>query len=402
MKYFKLNSNLYTFTFFNILDKLFAYVTPLLLLHFLNDKGLYNTIEFIYSIALIVNIFIDFGTRGYMTYSFRFHTDAKVYTFSIVKLFNLLLVIYIFFFFLIAVFLNTFTFLDLAVVYYIFIRSIYLCVINIYRVYFRINSNPALIFIWSIPVQIVTALIIMMFYYLDREINLNYFFLPTLIFILFHVFRLFINKEFTLNFAKVMDLLKKSIKYYWALIVSSSISIIIGNYAKVYSFINLTEIETTKISFLLRILMIIQLIHASYTAFNLKNIFKDSGVIVSKKLFLNYLFLIGVFSLIVILIVPTYSNYLNLNFELDIIFFSLYLYILFWCLAAYFEQYINKSNKNVFILYNYLISVFTYFVVIFYFKNTTLLSLSIAMSSSSIIYFLLTLFIINKFKFKIK
>ena len=99
MKYFKLNSNLYTFTFFNILDKLFAYITPLLLLHFLNDKGLYNTIEFIYSIALIVNIFIDFGTRGYMTYSFRFHTDAKVYTFSIVKLFNLLLVIYIFSFF---------------------------------------------------------------------------------------------------------------------------------------------------------------------------------------------------------------------------------------------------------------------------------------------------------------
>ena len=118
-----------------------------------------------------------------------------------------------------------------------------MCVINIYRVYFRINSNPALIFIWSIPVQIVTALIIMMFYYLDREINLNYFFLPTLIFILFHVFRLFINKEFTLNFAKVMDLLKKSIKYYWAVIVSSSISIIIGNYAKVDSFINLTEIE---------------------------------------------------------------------------------------------------------------------------------------------------------------
>ena len=137
-----------------------------MLLHFLNDKGLYNTIEFIYSIALIVNIFIDFGTRGYMTYSFRFHTDAKVYTFSIVKLFNLLLIIYIFFFFLIAVFLNTFPFLDLAVVYFIFIRSIYLCVINIYRsLFLELIQTLLLIFIWSIPVQIVTALIIMMFYY---------------------------------------------------------------------------------------------------------------------------------------------------------------------------------------------------------------------------------------------
>ena len=99
--------------------------------------------------------------------------------------------------------------------------------------------------------------------------------------------------------------------------------------------------------------MIIQLIHGSYTAFFLKNIFSDSEKYVSKKLFVNYLILIAIFSLLVILIVPIYSNYLNLNFKLDLIFVNLYFYILFWCLAAYFEQYINKFNKNIFILYNY-------------------------------------------------
>ena len=69
MKYLKFNPGLYNFTFLNVLDKFIAYITPLLLLHFLDDTNLYNTIEFIYSIALIINIFIDFGTRGYMTYS---------------------------------------------------------------------------------------------------------------------------------------------------------------------------------------------------------------------------------------------------------------------------------------------------------------------------------------------
>ena len=106
------------------------------------------------------------------------------------------------------------------------------------------------------------------------------------------------------------------------------------------------------------------------------------------------------FSLFVIMIIPTYSNYLNLNFKLDLIFVNLYLYILFWCLAAYFEQYINKFNKNIFILYNYLISVFVYFAVILYYENTTLLSLSIAMSFSSMIYLILTMIRIKKWKLK--
>ena len=86
----------------------------------------------------------------------------------------------------------------------------------------------------------------------------------------------------------------------------------------------------------------------------------------SQKTFCKLFILIAIFSLLVILIIPIYSNYLNLNFKLDLIFVNLYFYILFWCLAAYFEQYINKFNKNIFILYNYLISVFVYFIVIFF------------------------------------
>ena len=104
MKYLKFNSGFYSFAFLNVLDKLVAYITPLLLLHFFNNNSLYNTIEFVYSIALIINIFIDFGTRGYMTYSFRFYKNKKDYTFSIIKLFNLLLIIYVICFSLITFF----------------------------------------------------------------------------------------------------------------------------------------------------------------------------------------------------------------------------------------------------------------------------------------------------------
>ena len=147
--------------------------------------------------------------------------------------------------------------------------------------------------------------------------------------------------------------------------------------------------------------MIIQLIHASYTAFNLKNIFSNSNKIASKKLFINYLSLLGIISFVVILIIPIYSKFLNLNFQLDLIFFNLYSYIIFWCLAAYFEQYISKFNKNIFILYNYIASVFVYFVTIFYFEKISLFSLSIAMSFSSLTYLILTIIRIKKLKIKI-
>ena len=118
MKYLKFKSDFYSFAFLNVIDKLVAYVTPLLLLHFFNDKNLYNSIEFIYSIALIVNIFIDFGTRGYMTYSFRFHKNYKLYTFSVLKLFNFLLIIYILLFSIVILFFFKFSFINFALVFF--------------------------------------------------------------------------------------------------------------------------------------------------------------------------------------------------------------------------------------------------------------------------------------------
>ena len=111
-----------------------------------------------------------------MTYSFRFFNDKKKYSFSIIKLFNLLLIIYLILFLLLILILNIFSFIDITVICLIFIRGIYLCIINIYRVFFRLNTNPAYIFVWSIPVQIITALTIFIFFLFDKEINLNYFF----------------------------------------------------------------------------------------------------------------------------------------------------------------------------------------------------------------------------------
>jgi hypothetical protein len=398
---FKINSEFYKFTTLNILDKAIAYVTPLLILHFFNDIYLYNSIEFVYSMTLIINIVIDFGLRGYMNYSFRFEKKVEDYTSSIIKTFNFLLLIYSILFILIFLISKNYLQIDYTIIYLIFLRGIYLSIINIYRVYFRLNSNPIYIFIISIPIQIFTVILILIIYHFNKQFYLHYFFISILIFLIFYFIKMILKKEIQFNLFENIKFIKQSLKYYWAIIFSSIISIMIGNYAKVYSYLNLSEIETAKISFLLRTLMLIQLMHASFAAFNLKKIFSNSSKVMSKKLFYSYLIILLFSSILVMIFISTYSKYLDLNYTIDLTFIFLYIYVLSWCVGAYFEQYINKFNKNISILYNNLISIASYFMVIYYYRDISIVALSSAMAFSSLIYLILTIIRVIKLNIKI-
>ena len=398
---FKINSEFYKFTTLNILDKAIAYVTPLLILHFFNDIYLYNSIEFVYSMTLIINIVIDFGLRGYMNYSFRFEKKVEDYTSSIIKTFNFLLLIYSILFILIFLISKNYLQIDYTIIYLIFLRGIYLSIINIYRVYFRLNSNPIYIFIISIPIQIFTVILILIIYHFNKQFYLHYFFISILIFLIFYFIKMILKKEIQFNLFENIKFIKQSLKYYWAIIFSSIISIMIGNYAKVYSYLNLSEIETAKISFLLRTLMLIQLMHASFAAFNLKKIFSNSSKVISKKLFYSYLIILLFSSILVMIFISTYSKYLDLNYTIDLTFIFLYIYVLSWCVGAYFEQYINKFNKNISILYNNLISIASYFMVIYYYRDISIVALSSAMAFSSLIYLILTIIRVIKLNIKI-
>ena len=57
--------NIYSYSVLNFLDKGLIFITPLLILKFFDDKVLYNTIEYIYSISAILVIFLDLGLKNY-------------------------------------------------------------------------------------------------------------------------------------------------------------------------------------------------------------------------------------------------------------------------------------------------------------------------------------------------
>ena len=60
--------NIYLYSFFNFVDKILIFLLPLIILKIYDDKNLYNSIEYIYSIAIIIVIFFDLGLKNYTFY----------------------------------------------------------------------------------------------------------------------------------------------------------------------------------------------------------------------------------------------------------------------------------------------------------------------------------------------
>jgi O-antigen/teichoic acid export membrane protein len=382
----------------NFIEKFFAYTAPLILLKLIGNQDVYNKIEFIYSIALMLNIFFDFGIRGYFIYSFRLNKSIKDYSEKVFRFLNLLLLLYLilFIFFFFIEFNIKISIINTLIIILIFIRSIYLLIINFYRVYFRIKNVPSNIYYYTIPVNILVFVLVVYFYFNNIDVNLEYFFIPFFFLVLFHYIKIFINSDFSKNINLFINFIKKSLKYYWPLIIISFVNIFIGNYMKIFSFLNMDEDDMTKISFYLRYLLIIQLAHASFSAFFLSKNFSNNSRFLDKKLLIEYVFLLIVFSFLTILAMPILSNLLGLNYvKLDQVFIILNFYTFTWCLAAYLEQFLNKFSNNKFILKFNLISLLIFITISLLTFYDRLFIMSLGMFISSLIYLLL---IINHLK----
>ena len=68
--------NIYSYSVLNFIDKGLIFLTPLIILKFFDDKVLYNTIEYVYSISTILVIFFDLGLKNYI---FFYLKKSKTY-----------------------------------------------------------------------------------------------------------------------------------------------------------------------------------------------------------------------------------------------------------------------------------------------------------------------------------
>ena len=392
--------NLYSFSVLNFSEKFLAYLCPLLIIQIFDDKILYNQIELIYSFSVIFNIVFDFGLRGYFTYSLRKIKKRKQYSIEVLNYFNSLFLIIT----IVSVLCISFLFAllnstEIIIFSLIYFRFAYLYITFFFKVYFRMISNPFYIFFINIPVNLLVILFIFYgFLFKNSNIDLVTYFFPFIIFLLVYVFYLIATLEFSIKFSKTIEYITKSLKFYWPIILTSIISLFIGNFIKIFSFYELSPQDMTKSSLFLRILMIIQLTHASIASFYLKRNFLDKKIKFNKKILVTYLRNISIITLLIYFLSPVYLNHFKVNFTVDIIFILMSLYIYFWCVASYLEQFLTKFNFNKSILKYYILSAIVYFCVLFLTDTFDLFNISLAMFVSSFIYFICVVYKLKKIK----
>ncbi len=343
-------SGLISYTVLNYLDKSLTFAIPLVVLYAFRDKALYNEIEYIYSIAAVAAVVIEFGVSNYFLYAYRQAADRDRLVADVRGWFLLQLAAYE----LLGMALLAIAALagfDVTLTYlYIFIRTIYTCFLVFFVVYYRLVDRPAKVFAYSITVNTITILLLILAGNVLAGIDLAYLFAGQAA-LLAATFVYYVTQRSRINLAGLLGYLKQSLAFAWPIILNVFLFMFISNYGKVYARNFLSPEEMFQISFVQRVAIIIWLAHASVVGYLSKRIFIDQKAGINRRVLALYSAMMAASVLLVFagLVVITVLN-LSFTVEINSITNLIVAYTVAWCYVAYFELYINRMNKNRYIL----------------------------------------------------
>lgn len=383
----------------NYIDKAIVFFLPLFILFFIKDITLYNNIEYIYSVANIMVVLAELGGRSYMLYAYTKEPEERRGQFleSVKGYFYLLVLFYII---LLIITIGSRSLALMTVfVPFIGVRILVLLFTNYFSIYYRLIDKPQYILFYSILINVSTVIVIIIWNKLSLGvIDLNIYFFIQSIFVLFLLFKSIssyklLSPKFAFNY------FKESIIYSWPIILNILLVTFVNNYGKIYIYDNLSEEEMYTFSYLLRISMVVQMAHSSIVAFYSKRLFLDKSSKIDMRLYKFYsifLFVSSVLSFFVIILIN--FTHIMKPIKIDATIFLLLAYIFIWCQQAFFEQYLNKTNRNRWILYTSCISAALYLSMMFFpLVNMTIQYISFSMLFSTFTaFFILFLYLKNK------
>ena len=384
------NKKFLIFNILNILDKLLIFIIPLFTLLILQDKSLYNEIEYIYSISLIIYILCDGGIKNFSLVFYRTSKNKKNFLDNNYKYINTISVYYFCLTIVLILFLSLISQYE-ALYLFIFFRVLFLININYHKIHFSLKSKQNNILYLSLLVSISTVGYLTFKFYFFETINIFDCFLFNIIILsLFLIYN--VSNKYFLNFEKILNIFKKSLSFSYPLILNSLIFIFIMHFIKIYSYNYLSDNEMTQISFVTRFMLIIMFLHSGFNNFYYKKFFNMKEKKFDYKIFFNYFLILLLSSFLIFFIFPIVSSILYLDLKIDLIFVLIISYTFIWCVSAFLEQYLNKFYQNKYILYYSIISLFFYTLVIIYFEQFAMLErICLAMIISISIYFVLIL-----------
>lgn len=376
------------YTFFNYIDKFMVFVLPMVVLFLTKDTKIYNDIEYIFSVANLSVTVLEIG-RLYLFYGYKISGDRTLFLIKTKNYFLFIQLLYSLLGICIYPFISALQSPIGSLYIFILIRSLYILFINFFNSYFRLVGSPSRIFWFSIPVNVISVILI--YSCLKWGLTLEMFFLPQCLIslgsVLLFLFRF--RWEWTVG---LISYIKRGLLYAWPSILNVLIVSFVNNYGKIYAYNFLSESEMYNFSYIFRIVMIIQMTHASVLAYYSKEIFTNEKKGLDKSILKLYSLFIGMAVVLSVIFILIFNRFFaTKQVRIDIVFFLILFYVLLWSFNAFFEIYYNKTNNNKFILLFSLIGGGVYLLLLFGLGVKGIKSLSIYMLISVSINFILIL-----------
>ena len=401
----KLIKDYFIYNVFNFIDKLLLFLLPLILLKYIEEVIVYNAVEYIFSISAIVVIFLDIGMKNFLFYKFKIEKNTKN-TLKVIEnnfifyyfFFNLFI---FFFFFLIQFIFN----IENVLIYFIIIKSLYLTLINFYKILFRAKNTPTKIFYFSILNSLFNIFFTIINFKFFNFSTILVFFFSQILFIIFFIFIKFDVILKNLDKKKIISKIhfyKESFLFSFPLMISIFLYNFCINYGKIYSFNYLNEMEMSFIAFVQRIFLVLTFFHASFISFFQKKIYDDDDNLICKKKFSSYIFLIFFINFFIILFFDNLSLFFKIKIIDIFLVYLLSLHTIIWCISSYLDMYLTKNNKNYSIMKYQIISVSFFIIFMFLLKKVFLITYAVSLLISSTAYLLLIVIKLNKKRFAFK
>ena len=368
------NRTLLIYVFVTYLDKVLIFLLPILVLYIAGDETSYNTVEYICSIANIIVPFLTF-ISSYAFYGYKTAENKSYFTNSYICYSSVSTLVVGALTLFIAFILRIFnvkgteeleTFIAIRTMFYLFVQYV--------NSYYRLIDNPVRSLIYSILINIASAITICLLTVMKMPYIVGAFFYPETLSGVMAVV-LFLKNRHYFQIKDYGRFILESIKFAWPIVMNSTAVAFVANYGKVYAFNFLTSYEMYCLSFVLRIAMILQMAHTSVISFFSKDIYLKGY---SKKFLYSYISIIGVSFVGTLFVLIGYNSFFARQVvPLNLTTWLVFLYTIIHMIAAALEINFGRNNKNIYIFIIASISCIVYLSLIFVIgvQNTAQLAL---------------------------
>lgn len=389
-------------------DKAVIFLLPILVLQLFKDQTVYLSIEYIYSVTIVIIPFLDLGLAGYFYYVYRNKEDKQAIINRVVKIFHLL-----YFALFIAgsglIIIHYFIFPFDEYVIYIVSRALFLCTFAFLSSYYRLLNKPQYGLFVTISANVISLLVLFIYVFFGMEFELWLIFIGQILFCIIYflkiVFNLISKWQERYHELQIGQLIKASLLFSWPTIIQVFIMMYIANYGKINALDKMSLDDGVLLSLIQRFSMIIFLTHSSLLAFFVKELYTVENVLhVKKNTLYKYVTLLMSSIAFVVAITAIYLYFNKDKHDLDravLVSSLIILYTFMSCILAYLEMHYGRENKNIIKLYIAGFLGVIFILLLYTVKLDFLEKITLSMFVSTFAALLLSVFILYKRNYKL-